>query len=141
MDEIFVLTETGEIDASVYEYYQTPVQSTEQRGSRLNTRGRFVLGTGENVQRRGRRPFIRNTGENDPCDMSIALMNIHENQVRRIGIHNLSKSLRPNLANIRVLSLGTKFIPKWKFEKRKNAFQYFNDFFRRMNNKVYFTET
>ena len=26
-------------------------------------------------------------------------------------------------------------------EKRNNAFKYFNDFVRRMNNKVYFTET
>ena len=38
-------------------------------------------------------------------------------------------------------SLGTKFIPKWKFEKRNNAFKFFNDFIRRMKNKVYFTET
>ena len=58
-----------------------------------------------------------------------------------IGIHSLSKSFRPNLATIRVLSLGTQFIPKWKFEKRNNAFKFFNDFIRKMNNKVYFTET
>ena len=51
------------------------------------------------------------------------------------------KSSRPNLATIKVLSLGTKFIPKWKFEKRNTAFKYFNNFVRRMNNKVYFTET
>ena len=46
-----------------------------------------------------------------------------------------------NLATIRVLSLGTMFIPKWNFEKRNTVFKYFNDFVRRMNNKVYFTET
>ena len=80
------------------------------------------------------------TGENDPYDMSIAPMFIYENQVLPIGIHNLSKSFRPNLATIRVLSLGTKFIPKWKFEKRNNAFRFFNDFVRRMQNKVYFTK-
>ena len=57
-----------------------------------------------------------------------------------VGIHNLSKSFRPNLSTIRVLSLGTKFIPKWKFEKRNNVFVFFKDFLRRMQNKVYFTE-
>jgi len=81
------------------------------------------------------------TGENDPYDMSIAPIFIYENQMLPIGIYNLSKSFRPNLATIRVLSLGTKFIPKWKFEKRNNAFKFFNDFVRKMNNKVYFTET
>ena len=65
---------------------------------------------------RGRRSFYRNTGENDPYDMSIAPLNWYENQVIPIGLHNLSKSFRPNISTIRVLSLGTKFIPKWKFE-------------------------
>ena len=68
-------------------------------------------------------------------------LNLFENQVIPIGLHNLSKSFRPNISTIRVLSLGTKFIPKWKFEKRNNAFKNFNDFIRRMHNKVYFTET
>ena len=90
---------------------------------------------------RGRRSFYRNTGENDPYDMSIAPLNLFENQVIPIGLHNLSKSFRPNISTIRVLSLGTKFIPKWKFEKRNNAFKNFNNFMRRMHNKVYFTET
>ena len=76
-----------------------------------------------------------------PFDMFIAPMNIYENQVLPIGIHNLSKSFRPNLATIRVLLLGTKFIPSRKFEKRNDTFQHFNDFIRRMHNKVYFTET
>jgi len=40
---------------------------------------------------------VRQTGENDPYDMSIAPLNIYENQVLPIGIHNLSKSFRPNL--------------------------------------------
>ena len=47
------------------------------------------------------------TGENDPYDMSIAPIFIYKNQVLPIGIHNLSKSVRPNLAMIRVLLLGT----------------------------------
>ena len=102
-----------------------------------------ILGPTGRSQARGRggRPFVRHTGENDPYDMSIAPLFIYENQVLPIGIHNLSKSFRPNLATIRVLSLGTKFIPKWKFEKRNNALKFFNDFIRKMNNKVYFTET
>ena len=44
-------------------------------------------------------------------------------------------------ADDRVLSLGTKFIPKWKVEKINNAFKYVTNFIRRMNKKVYFTET
>ena len=34
-------------------------------------------------------------------------------QVIPVGIHNISKSFRPNLAPVRVLSLGTMFIPIW----------------------------
>ena len=41
---------------------------------------------------RGRRSFYRNTGENDPYDMSIAPLNLFENQVIPISLHNLSKS-------------------------------------------------
>ena len=73
--------------------------------------------------------------------MTIAPLNIYENQVIPVGLHNLSKGFRPNLSTIRVLSLGTKFIPRWKFEKRNNAFMFYKDFIRRMQNKVYFTET
>ena len=69
------------------------------------------------------------TGENDPYDMSIAPIFIYENQMLPIGIHNLSKSFRPNLATIRVLSFGTIFIPK-----RNNMFKFFNNFIRKMNN-------
>ena len=61
------------------------------------------------------------TGENDPYDMSTAPIFIYENQMLPIGIHNLSKSFRPNLATIRVLSFGTIIIPKWKFDKRNNV--------------------
>ena len=81
---------------------------------------------------------MRQTGENDPYDMSIAPLNIYKNQVLPIGIHNLSKSFRPNLATIRVLSFGTKFRPRRKFEKRNDTIKYFHDFIR---NKVYLTET
>jgi len=49
-------------------------------------------------------------------------MNIFENQVIPVGIHNLSKCFRPNLATIRMLSLGMKFIPKTKSLKWRNVF-------------------
>ena len=52
------------------------------------------------------------SGETDPYDMTIAPLNIYENQVIPVGLHNLSKSFRPNLSTIRVLSFGTKFITK-----------------------------
>ena len=136
VEEVSGLTESGEVE-------ELPVVSGTQPTSNTTARGRFNVGIrGANPSRgRGRRPFVRQTGESDPYDMFIAPLNIYENQVLPIGIHNLSKSFRPNLATIRVLSLGTKFIPKRKFEKRNNTFKYFNDFIRRMHNKVYFTET
>ena len=77
---------------------------------------------------RERRPFYRFTGETGPCDLSIAPLNIFENQVIPIGLHNLSKSFSPNISTIQVLLLGTKFTPSWKFEKRNNAFNHFNEF-------------
>ena len=55
-------------------------------------------------------------------NMSIAPLNLFENQVIPIGLHNLSKSFRPNISTSRVLSLGTNFIPKWKFEKKNFCF-------------------
>ena len=71
----------------------------------------------------GRGSFSRrgNTKFLDCYSMDIAPMNIFENQVIPVGIHNLSKSFRPNLATIRVLSLGTKFIPKWDITKTGNT--------------------
>ena len=65
-------------------------------------------------------------------------MNIFENQVIPTGIHNLSKIFRPNLATIRVLSLGMKFIPKSDTLKWKNIFSNFENFRQRMNNKMFF---
>ena len=38
------------------------------------------------------------SGETDPYDMTIAPLNIYENQVIPVGLHNLSKSFRPNLS-------------------------------------------
>ena len=44
----------------------------------------------------------------------------------------------PNLSTIRVLSLGMKFIPRSEVPKWKNVFSKFQDFRRRMNNKMSF---
>ena len=85
-----------------------------------------------------RRPAFKSGGEVDPYSPDFAPMNIFENQVIPIGIHNLSKIFRPNLATIRVLSLGMKFIPKTESLKWKNVFSNFEDFRRRMNNKMFF---
>ena len=128
-EEVSGLTETGEIEETE-RTSSLPTNVSHDRTSEADTRGVFTIGTRGSFQNRGRgrRPFVRHTGEQDPYDMSIAPMNIYENQVLPIGIHNLSESFRPNLATIQVLSLGTKFIPKWKFEKRNHVFKYFNDF-------------
>ena len=134
------LLEQGEINANVPNLSVTSLAIKDTQQTSSQTIDDRIINRG-GYRSRGRRPFYRNTGENDPYDMSIAPLNIFENQVIPIGLHNLSKSFRPNIATIRVLSLGTKFIPKWKFEKRNNAFKHFNDFIRRMHNKVYFTET
>ena len=45
------------------------------------------------------------------------------------------------MATTRVLSLGTKFIPKWRDANLKFAFRKFDDFKRRLRNKMYFLET
>ena len=122
IEEVSGLTESGWI---------TPIISNDQTFSwdRFNiesNRGRFQ------ARGKGKRPFVRQTGENDPHGMSIAPMFIYENQMLPTGIHNLSKSFRPNLATIRDWSLGPKFIPKYNFEKRNNTFIYFNNFIRRI---------
>ena len=69
-----------------------------------------------------------NTKILDCYSMDIAPMNIFKNQFISVEIHNLSKSFRPNLNTIRVLSLGTKFIPKWNTTKMGNTFKRFNEF-------------
>ena len=85
-----------------------------------------------------KRPAFKSGGEVDPYSPDVAPMNIFENQVIPIGIHNISKIFRPNLATIRVLSLGMKFIPKTQLLQWKNNFANFEDFRRRLNNKMFF---
>jgi len=73
--------------------------------------------------------------------MNSAPLNIFENQVIPTGLHDVSKSFRPNLATTRVFSMGTKFIPIWKKTKIYKPFSKFLDFRRRMTNKMFFEET
>ena len=56
-----------------------------------------------------------------------------------MGLHNLPKRFKPNLATIKILSVGTKFIPKWKNENA--SFRNFENFRKKLNNTVYFKET
>ena len=72
----------------------------------------------------------------------IAPLNILENQVIPAGKHDLTKSFRPTLATIRILSLvGTKFISRCDKFYERQMFKYFNNFKRKMNRKLYFSET
>ena len=77
----------------------------------------------------------------DPFDIHICPLNIFENQIAQVKLHNLSKSFKPNLANIRILSMETKFILKWKKGKTKNTFRNFESFRIKLNNTIYFKET
>ena len=101
------------------------------RGSIRGQTGRYGSG----------RSFTKPQGETDAYCMDVAPFNIFENQIIPVGLHNLSKNFKPNLTTTRVFSLGTKFIPVWKQMKVQNPFAKFEDFRRRMSNKVYFTET
>ena len=79
------LTEMGEVQ-------ETAEIAPSNIYDQAPTRGRFNVGSSRGrFQARGRggRPFVRQTGENDPYDMSIAPLFIYENQVLPIGIHNL----------------------------------------------------
>ena len=85
--------------------------------------------------------YTRNQGENDAYSMDVAPIHIFENQVIPLGLHNISKSFRPNLTTTRVFSFVTKFIPVWKKMKITKPFAKFEDFVQRMSNKVFFEET
>ena len=87
------------------------------------------------------RPFVKPLGMNDPYGIDIAPLNIFENQVIPIGVHNLYKSFIPNMATISVLSLGTKFLPKWRDANLKQTSKNFGDFNRRLQNSMFFSET
>jgi hypothetical protein len=123
---------------------KNPVRSAEQSGYRPPANPNAVQSAQEQRQKSGRgdgRPQSKSPGMNDPYGIDIAPLNIFENQVIPVGVHNLSKSFRPNMATIRVLSLGTKFIPKWGEANIKNVFRKFGDFKRRLQNSLFFVET
>ena len=64
----------------------------------------------------------------DCYSIDVAPMHVFENQVIPVRIHNASKKFKPNLDTIRVLSFGTKFIPKWKKTNTSHTFKWFNEF-------------
>ena len=95
----------------------------------------------ERPRRGGGRSSSKPSGTIDPYGIDIAPLNIFKNQIIPIGVYNLSKSFRPNMATIRVLSLGTKFIPKWRDNNLKQTFKKIGDFKRRLQNNLVFSET
>ena len=54
-------------------------------------------------------------------------IDIAENQIVPFVVHKLSKSFRPNMATILVISPGSKFIPKWRDANLKFTFKKFED--------------
>jgi hypothetical protein len=74
----------------------------------------------------------------DPYSIHRAPMHIFENQVIPRKIHNLSKTFVPNLTGNRVLSLGTKFAPTKVAPVWADIFENFNDFKRKLKNKMFF---
>ena len=82
------MLEHGEIIADIP---NTNVQTLAIQDSQLTNSS---FSDGSLIRRgRGRSPFYRNTSDNDSYDISIAPMNIFENQVIPKGLHNLSKNL------------------------------------------------
>jgi len=73
----------------------------------------------------------------DCYGIDVAPMHVFENQVIPVRIHNASKKFKPNLHTIRVLSLGTKFIPKWKKTNTSHTFKWFNEFKNKLNKKFF----
>jgi hypothetical protein len=84
--------------------------------------------SGKGKQKSSGKDFAFKKGNHDTffdCyGMDVAPLNLFENQVIPVRIHNISKSFSPNLDTIRVLSLGTKFIPKWKKTKTTQTFKW-----------------
>ena len=78
--------------------------------------------------------------ESDAYGIDIAPFSLFESQVMPVYVHNLYKLFRQILATIRVLSLGTKFIPKWNMRNKKKALTEFKNFRRQRNDKAFFME-
>ena len=116
-------------DASGNQFLMVPV-STGQVLALINTAptsgqvyfntgsrgGRFQRG-GQGYRGRFNWGSTKHSGIFDAYCMDSAPLNIFENQVIPTGLHDISKSFKPNLATTRVFSMGTKFIPVWKKSK------------------------
>ena len=75
-------------------------------GNRGRGRGRFFGKGGRRDYESGAgRSHTKVYGESYAYCMDVASLNIFENQVVPMGLHNLSKSFRPNIATTRVFSL------------------------------------
>ena len=79
---------------------QRPLKSQKDTSSAYDRRDKTGRGNA--------RPNSKPPGMNDPYGIDIAPLNIFENQVVPVGVHNLSKSFKPNMATIRVLSFHVK---------------------------------
>ena len=95
------MNELGEIPENITSVPTLSVQEPAHQETIANTDGNTgninaqARGRGDGKGRnRGRRAFSRQTGESDPYDMSIAPLNIYENQVIPAGLHNLSKKFK-----------------------------------------------
>ena len=73
--------------------------------------------------------------------MDSAPFKIFENQVIPTGLDDISKSSRPNLATTRVFLWEPNLFQCGKKTKRYKPFSKFQDFCRRVTNKMYFEET
>ena len=103
-----------------------PVMQTATTSGQMNfssgSRGGRFRGRGRGYGGRFSRGSTKHSGIFDAYCMNSAPLNIFENQVIPTGLHDVSKSFRPNLATTRVFSMGTKFIPVWKKTKYISLF-------------------
>ena len=139
------------VDASGNQFLMVPVgqfpqllqraPTNEQANYSAGSRGGRNFRGGRGFCGRFNRSSTKHSGIFDAYCMDSAPLNIFENQVNPTGLHDISKSFRPNLATTRVFSMGTKFIPVWKKTKIYKPFSKFQDFCRRMTNKMFFEET
>ena len=115
------------MDANGNQFFMVPVGNMPQvlQTAPINEQASYSAGSrgGRNVRGgrgyRGRfnRSSTKHSGIFDAYCMDSAPLNIFENQVLPTGLHDISKSFRPNLATTRVFSMRTKFIPIWKKTK------------------------
>ena len=101
------LTMKGLMFRNSYLTFHNESLNTDKRPSANNNNAPGSANERERLGRGGPRPYVRNSGVCYPFGFNITLNTIKK-QVIPVGFHNFSKSFRPNMATIRVLSLGTK---------------------------------